>query len=587
MKTSVAFWALTVISVTFVQLSCAVAEDGRLTKRNGLKGGSLVESRDFDASENANVSIPSSRFDESHRSMFRLGIRANMSTFLKAVFSFSWPNDPPVAAPMPVPLAAPMPEPAPASVPIGIVQLAQQPTKALTPTDLINQSTDRCSCVSCDEGAWETDARGYKCGERIEYLLTVEAHLYPTQNDACARVAGIEYPAECGACNPSTCDGKVPPTPPRESFCGCEDTCTLDVWKSETEDFLSCEAHVMWVQAHDPTNAQERDACQIVADLYPLSFCGQLCNPSTCSANYAPPEDRVCGCRECTDAILDRDTSAFGVTSTCRDRILFLQMENWFEEQACSRVAEEFPDICGPQCDPSRCDGQDGGSVPNPSIVSKPSSIPLNPSNPSNPPNPSIPSTPSIPLNPSIPAVCPGVVTSPEFGGNVWIIDPTMETSLIQGIFDCLFDYQVNNEMGSERYSIFFLPGMYGSVAQPLNVQIGYYTEVAGLGETPLETVINGKIEVYNRCFASDEYNKGVFNPGSAESGALCFALNNFWRTLANLSINIVHSPGTDDCRKTAMFYAISQASSMRRVDIRGGDLSLMDYCTRKCIAPH
>lgn len=158
-----------------------------------------------------------------------------------------------------------------------------------------------------------------------------------------------------------------------------------------------------------------------------------------------------------------------------------------------------------------------------------------------------------------------------------------MTTSVIQGIFDCLLDLQVNNEMGSERYVIYFLPGTYGSAADPLNVLIGYYTEVAGLGETPQETVINGKIEVYNRCFSKHLYEDGVFNPDSPESGeTVCFALNNFWRALANLSINIVHSSTTGECRRRAMFWGISQASSMRRVDIRGGDLSLMDYCSRK-----
>jgi hypothetical protein len=29
---------------------------------------------------------------------------------------------------------------------------------------------------------------------------------------------------------------------------------------------------------------------------------------------------------------------------------------------------------------------------------------------------------------------------------------------------------------------------------------MGYYTEVAGLGASPAEVTINGKIEVYNRC---------------------------------------------------------------------------------------
>ena len=168
-------------------------------------------------------------------------------------------------------------------------------------------------------------------------------------------------------------------------------------------------------------------------------------------------------------------------------------------------------------------------------------------------------------------------------GENVMIFDPSMSTATIQAAFDSLLDKQVNNEMGMERYSMFFLPGTYGTVDEPLSLLIGYYTEVAGLGATPQAVTINGKIEVYNRCFAKDPYAAGKFVPTSADKGGLCFALNNFWRTLSNLSINIVHKASVDACRKTAMFWAISQASSMRRVDIRGGDVSLMDYCSSKC----
>ena len=31
-------------------------------------------------------------------------------------------------------------------------------------------------------------------------------------------------------------------------------------------------------------------------------------------------------------------------------------------------------------------------------------------------------------------------------------------------------------------------------------MKVGYYTEVAGLGASPTDVTINGKIEVYNRC---------------------------------------------------------------------------------------
>ena len=56
-------------------------------------------------------------------------------------------------------------------------------------------------------------------------------------------------------------------------------------------------------------------------------------------------------------------------------------------------------------------------------------------------------------------------------------------------------------------------------------------------------------------------------------------ALNNFWRSMSNLTIN-VNGAGQEGCRASANFWATSQASSLRRVDIRGGNLSLMDYCS-------
>jgi hypothetical protein len=154
---------------------------------------------------------------------------------------------------------------------------------------------------------------------------------------------------------------------------------------------------------------------------------------------------------------------------------------------------------------------------------------------------------------------------APNFGPNVYVFDPSMPTSQIQATADAIYTQQVSNEMGTSRYALLFKPGTYGTAAQPLQLKVGYYTEVAGLGASPDDVVINGKVEVYNRCFD----NNGTSN---------CHALDNFWRTLSNLSIH-VNSRGQDGCRQTANFWAVSQAAPMRRVDISGGTLSLMDYC--------
>ena len=67
--------------------------------------------------------------------------------------------------------------------------------------------------------------------------------------------------------------------------------------------------------------------------------------------------------------------------------------------------------------------------------------------------------------------------------------------------------------------------------------------------------------------------------PTDGPTQPYCVALNNFWRSLSNLTLD-VNGTGQDGCRASANFFATSQAASLRRVDIRGGNLSLMDYCT-------
>lgn len=149
----------------------------------------------------------------------------------------------------------------------------------------------------------------------------------------------------------------------------------------------------------------------------------------------------------------------------------------------------------------------------------------------------------------------------PNLGPNVVVFDPTMTVGEIQAAVDAVAAQQVDNEMGTQRYSLLFKPGTYGSAAQPLIIQVGYYTEVAGLGASPGDVTINGHVDVYNRCLAPDN----------------CIALNNFWRSVTNLTVNVM---GLDGCRSSGNFWAVSQAAPMRRVSITGGNLTLMDYCT-------
>ena len=149
---------------------------------------------------------------------------------------------------------------------------------------------------------------------------------------------------------------------------------------------------------------------------------------------------------------------------------------------------------------------------------------------------------------------------SPAFGPNVYVFTPNMPQSQIQATVDSIADQQISNQFGTQRYALLFEPGTYGSAANPLSFQVGYYTEVAGLGGSPADVTINGSINVYNQCFAADN----------------CIALDNFWRSMSNLTINVTGQTG---CETGTDFWAVSQAAPMRRVNVTGGNLSLMDYC--------
>ena len=154
----------------------------------------------------------------------------------------------------------------------------------------------------------------------------------------------------------------------------------------------------------------------------------------------------------------------------------------------------------------------------------------------------------------------------PDLGPNVTIFSPDTPLAEIQSTLDALADQQRDAEMTTRRQAVLFLPGTYGTAAAPLQFEVGYYTEVEGLGANPGDVTINGSIEVYNRCL-----------DGGGTSN--CQALVNFWRTLGNLSLTVDKS-GQDGCRQSANFWAVSQAVSLRRVQVSGNQLSLMDYCT-------
>lgn len=132
----------------------------------------------------------------------------------------------------------------------------------------------------------------------------------------------------------------------------------------------------------------------------------------------------------------------------------------------------------------------------------------------------------------------------PDFGPNVLVFDPS--TTDIQEQIDAVFARQERSQFGSDRYAILFKPGAYN-----LDVQVGFYTQVLGLGRSPDDVAITGAVRSKANWMA--------------HRNATC----NFWRAVENLSV----TPTQDD---NINIWAVSQGAAMRRTHIKG-DMNLWD----------
>ncbi len=133
------------------------------------------------------------------------------------------------------------------------------------------------------------------------------------------------------------------------------------------------------------------------------------------------------------------------------------------------------------------------------------------------------------------------VAADPDFGPNVLVFDPSSREA--QEKIHAVFKQQERAQFGTGRFAMLFKPGKY-----ELDVPVGFYTQVAGLGRRPGEVTISG----------------GVWTDAAwMNRNATC----NFWRGVENLTVIPTRSGGVN-------VWAVSQAAPMRRTHIRG-DLHL------------
>ncbi len=147
--------------------------------------------------------------------------------------------------------------------------------------------------------------------------------------------------------------------------------------------------------------------------------------------------------------------------------------------------------------------------------------------------------SPSSPPPTTGPPVEPTDPRNPNLGPNTFVFDPATPTSTIQSRLNTIFNGQETNQFGPERYAVLFKPGTYTADAN-----LGFFTQVAGLGMSPDDVTINGHVRVEADWFGGN-------------------ATQNFWRTSENLSVNL-------PAGVTVERYAVSQAAPYRRMHLKG-----------------
>jgi hypothetical protein len=129
----------------------------------------------------------------------------------------------------------------------------------------------------------------------------------------------------------------------------------------------------------------------------------------------------------------------------------------------------------------------------------------------------------------------------PDLGPNVLLITPSTPATEAQAKINAIYAIQQHNEFGSERNAILFTPGDY-----KLDIPIGFYTSVIGLGATPDAVHITGNVHVD----AASRNNN---------------ATTTFWRAAEGFSVT-----PADGEKDGTMKWAVSQAVPFRRMHVRG-----------------
>lgn len=152
----------------------------------------------------------------------------------------------------------------------------------------------------CTAYVLDTIAGLYSCRQRIKYLMTFQNL---SEKDACAQVAGVQFPRECGLCNPNSeskeATDEEPKCPP----------CTS----------MECESDLNRCPIYDQTFVCTQGASLGGCAPSPWDFsnsqCGKCCELTNCPKRIDPAEMKP------VDVSTDTDNCPPCSKKTCRSRL--------------------------------------------------------------------------------------------------------------------------------------------------------------------------------------------------------------------------------------------------------------------------
>lgn len=127
--------------------------------------------------------------------------------------------------------------------------------------------------------------------------------------------------------------------------------------------------------------------------------------------------------------------------------------------------------------------------------------------------------------------------TSSPFGPHVFVFTQSTPQGEIQSRINDIYKEQEHSEFGDGRYALLFLPGEYR-----VDVPVGFYTQVLGLGATPDAVHITGDVHA---------------DASLPKNNATC----TFWRSAEGFAVTPSNGP---------LQWAVSQAVAFRRMHVLG-----------------